>query len=160
MRRRGGPDPSPLSGILGAALPRGAEGRLALPEIRSAWPEIVGKALAERTFAEDLRDGVLAIRADGPASAQMASMRGGSIASELSRRFGVPVESVRVTTGRIQRPRPARRTASAAPRVRPPAEEVERNYAEIRRKFPEGCEAAARRLASLMAVYGRRFPRA
>ncbi len=158
MRRRGGPDPSHLSGLVRSALPKGAEERLALPEIRRIWAEIVGNALAKRTFVEDFYRGLVTARADSPASAKMISMRAGSIARELSKRSGMEVLSVKVTPGKISGGTPSVRRAHAPFRITPPREEVERCFEEVKDAFSPEKESVARRLASLMAVFRRRFP--
>ncbi|NLM71830.1 MAG: DUF721 domain-containing protein [Synergistaceae bacterium] len=157
-RRRGGPDPRPLSGIVRSALPKGSEERLFLPELRRIWAEIVGDALARRTFVEDFHRGVVTARADGPASAKMVSMRGASIARELSGRTGMKVDRVSVATGRITRAAAKRRGAQPPSRISPTKEEVDECFEEVRGSFSREGEMVARRLASLMALFRKRFP--
>ncbi len=158
MRRRwskGGP--SKVEGLLRGVLPRQAEEKLALPELRKAWAEIVGSALAAKTYVEDIDEGAVLAKAESPAAAKMISMRAGSLARELSKRTGISVASVRVVPCKAShRPSPRRKEENI--RIIPPKEEVERNFEAVREKFSPERETLARRLASLMAVFQRRFP--
>ena len=156
-RRRSRRDPSKVGGLLRGVLPRQAEERLALPELRKVWAEIVGGALAAKTYAEDIDEGALLVKAESPAAAKMISMRAGSLARELSRRTGISVTSVKVVPGKAShRPSPSRKEEPF--RVVPPKELVERNFEEVKEKFSPERETLARRFASLMALFQKRFP--
>ncbi len=158
MRRRwsrGGA--AKLNGILRMVLPKQAEEKLALPDIRAVFAEIVGSALASKTFVEDLDEGVLLVKASTPAAAKMISMRGGTLARELSKRTGFPIESLKVVPGRASK-RPSGGRRAEPTKVSPPKEDVERNFEEVRGKFTPEREQLALRLASLKALFQKRFP--
>ena len=156
-RRRSSRDPSKVDGLLRGVLPRQAEEKFALPELRKVWAGIVGGALAAKTYADDLDQGVLLVKAESPAAAKMISMRAGSLARELTRRTGLSVTSVKVVPGKAAH-NPVPRRKEEPYRVVPPKELVERNFEEVKEKFSPERERLARRFASLMALFQKRFP--
>jgi hypothetical protein len=102
---------------------------------------------------------VLIVKASSPAVAKVISMKGASLAREITKRTGISVTGVRVAVGKASHPpRPSVRTDNAPTRIVPPLQEVERNLEEIKDSFSPEKEAIAKRLASLMAIFKRRFP--
>lgn len=88
----------------------GATGRLGIPSpeatgrVWSAWPEIVGPAVAAHAEPTSLREGVLRVRADSPAWATEIGYLVEEIRSRVNAATGrALVSEVRVWTG----PRPA-----------------------------------------------------
>ncbi len=68
--------PGPVAALLDLVMPRGAEEKLALPELRDKWAAAVGPTLAKKTWPDDMEKGVLLVKADSPSSAKALSMRG------------------------------------------------------------------------------------
>lgn len=104
QRRRG--EPTPLAETLDAVrreLGLGDPGQF--ETIRSGWSEAVGSALAERSRALDLRDGVLRIRADDAVAATELRYRATEIQAWAERVApGCGVAKVRVSLARTDRP--------------------------------------------------------
>ena len=159
MRRWSSGHPSELGGLIRMVLPRQAEEKLALPNVREAWGDVVGRALATRTCVEDLEEGVLFVRAESSAAAKRVSMGAASYAEALSKKTGFPVQSVKVATGRATPRTPSVPPKPPSPLPPPPVEEVERRFEEVKEMFSQEAEPTARSLASLMVVYKKRFPR-
>ena len=130
---------------------------MALSELRRRWDEVAGPLLAKKSFPWDIEKGELFIRSDSPSSAKSMSMRGASLARQAALISGVKITSVRVAVGRIA---PAvRKSPQRVPaQVRVRKEDVDAAMDEIRGKFSPERQDAARRLASLMALYKARFP--
>ncbi|MGI6783191.1 MAG: DciA family protein [Aminivibrio sp.] len=153
-KTRSGPEAA--AALLASVMPPGAEEKLALPELRRKWEEVAGPLLAKKSYVEDIEKGELFIRADSPSSAKSLSMRGASLAREAARVGGVRVTSVRVAVGKTAPPhRKGPGKASSPVRVR--KEDVDAALEEVKDKFSPERQDAARRLASLMALYRTRF---
>lgn len=67
---------------------------LSLSELRSNWPKIVGN-LHKHTTVEEIKEGVLVIKADRPVYAQEIQLHQRSILHQLEK-FGIPVKSLKV----------------------------------------------------------------
>jgi predicted nucleic acid-binding Zn ribbon protein len=102
--------PGPVAALLDLVMPRGAEEKLALPELRDKWAAAVGPTLAKKTWPDDMEKGVLLVKADSPSSAKALSMRGASVAREASKITGVKVTALKVVVGK----------ASSSPRAGSP----------------------------------------
>ena len=147
-----------VGALLRRVLPRGAEEKLALPELRKEWHALAGAVLGKKTLPLDLDKGVLLVSAESPAAAKSLSMRAGTVAKAASARTGLTILSLKVIVG----------NATAAPKriilsprrgkITPAREEVQKALEEVRGKFSPDREQIARRLASLMALYRARFP--
>lgn len=150
--------PAKVEALLRRALPPRAGEKLALPDIRKEWTSLVGSAVASKSYPDNLDEGVLFVKASSPAAAKVISMKGASLAREITKRTGISVSGVRVMIGRVSSPRISDRHGKEPSRIVPPRQEVERNLEEIRESFSPEKEAVAKRLASLMALFQRRFP--
>lgn len=151
--------PGPVASLLNRVMPRGAEEKLALPELRKKWETAVGPVLGKKTFPDDMEKGVLLVKADSPSSAKALSMRGASVAREASEITGLQISAVKVVVGS---PSPSPGTAKAkkrvSSRVKPRKEDVDRAFEEVKDKFAPERENLARRFASLMTLFRMRFP--
>ncbi len=155
---RGKKDFDRVGALLRRVLPRGAEEKLALPDLRKEWEALAGAVLGKKTLPLDIEKGVLLVCAESPAAAKSLSMRAGTVAKAASAMTGLTILSLKVVVGKtaaapkkILRPR-------HKGKITPPREEVHKALEEIRSKFSPEREQVARRLASLMALYRARFP--
>lgn len=149
--------PGPVAALLDLVMPRGAEEKLALPELRDKWAAAVGPTLAKKTWPDDMEKGVLLVKADSPSSAKALSMRGASVAREASKITGVKVTALKVVVGKTSPPPRAGKPRKPT-LVKPKKEDVDRAFEEVKEKFSPERENLARRFASLMTLYRMRFP--
>lgn len=149
--------PGSVAALLRMALPKGAEEKLALPEIRKKWEIIVGPILAKKTLPDDVDKGVLLVKAESPSAAKVLSMRGASVARAASKHTGLPITSIRVMVGKSS-PLPTAPSRKISSRVVPRKEDVDRTFEEMKQNFSPEREQLARRFASLMTLYRMRFP--
>lgn len=157
--RRGKGIPGPVGALLDRVMPRGAEERIALPELKKMWGAAVGPVLAKKTFPEDIEKGVLLVKADSPSSAKAISMRGASVAREAARITGVGIDSIKVVVGNpVRSPSRGSVKRKIPSLVKPKKEDVDRAFEEVKAKFSPDRENLARRFASLMTLYRMRFP--
>ena len=84
--------PTPVGALLTAALPRLADGLLALT-IRREWPSLVGPQISHRARPGDLRAGTLTVVADNSPWLQELTLRERELLSSLQGRYGA--ESIR-----------------------------------------------------------------
>lgn len=155
--RRSNPSPVSIGRTLRRALPEGGEEKLALSGIRSAWESIAGPTLGGKSFPEDLEKGVLCVIAQSAPAAKAISMRSASIARAAASQAGIPVASLKVRVGKVPGIRHQAGSSSSGMKLSPPREDVERNFEAVKHKFPPGREDLARRFASLMALFQKRF---
>jgi hypothetical protein len=146
----------PASSVIKGALTPEVRKGLALAAIASAWPEVVGEKLARHTAPESVEKNVLTVVASTPAYAQEISMRGGTVARSIEKRWGVEITSVKARVGRMPVKR-APRARGKKQGVRVPQEAVESSRKDIE-NIP-GRDDAKSALARLMALYRTRFAR-
>lgn len=99
-------EPRPIADALGAVrrdLGLGRPGGLAA--LGAAWAQLVGPALAAHTRPRAVRDGVLAIVADGPAWAGQLRYLDRVLVERIATEVpGVEVREVRVSVGPLRSP--------------------------------------------------------
>jgi len=146
----------PAKSVLDEALTPEIRRGLAVAAMASAWAEIVGEKLAGRTAPESIEKTVLTVVASNGAFAQEISMRGGSIAREITSRWGIEVTSVKARVGHLPRKKGRGRTGTRRKAtIRVPEEALEASREEVHKTV--GREDAETALARLMAVYRTRF---
>lgn len=129
---------------------------LAVAAMAAAWAEIVGEKIAGRTAPESIEKTVLTVVAANGAFAQEVSMRGGSIAREIEKRWGVEITSVKARVGRLPRNTGKRaKGRNTGGKVRVPERALEASRKEIEKTV--GRDDAEAALARLMALYRTRF---
>ncbi len=107
--------PHRVGDLLTAAVPALAE-RMLVGDLQRQWADIVGAALARRSWPAALEHGTLEIRADNSPWLAELQLRRGEIVDTLQRRYGRSVLSLRVAVGARPTPPPAAApSGSAAP---------------------------------------------
>ncbi|MGC9372181.1 MAG: DUF721 domain-containing protein [Thermovirgaceae bacterium] len=146
----------PAKSVMEEALTPEIRRGLAVAGMASAWDGIVGEKLARRTAPEKIEKTVLTVVAVDGAFAQEISMRGGSIAREITKRWGIEVTSVKVRVGRLPGKKGGRKPAKKQKgAIRVPEKTVKASRSEI--DSTVGREDAEAALARLMALYRTRF---
>ena len=147
-----------VGALLQRVLPRGAEEKLALPDLRKEWEVIAGTVLGKKSLPLEIDKGVLLVSAETPAAAKALSMRAGTLAKKVSAMTGLNILSLKVIVGNISAPPKKIVLSPRRGKITPAREEVQKALEEVRGKFSPDREQIARRLASLMALYRARFP--
>ncbi len=147
-----------VGALLQRVLPRGAEEKLALPELRKEWEVLAGAVLGKKTLPLDIEKGILLVSAQTPAAAKALSMRAGTVAKKASAMTGLSILSLKVIVGNITEAPKKITLPSRRGKITPAREDVQKALEEVRGKFTPEREQVARRLASLMAFYRARFP--
>ena len=147
-----------VGALLQRVLPRGAEEKLALPELRREWETLAGSILGKKTLPLDIEKGVLLVSAESPAAAKSLSMRAGTVAKAASAMTGLSILSLKVVVGNTTAPAKKTILSPRRGKITLSREEVEKALEEVQSKFSPEREQVARRLASLMALYRARFP--
>jgi hypothetical protein len=98
--------PHRVGDLLTAAVPALAE-RMLVGDLQRQWADIVGAALARRSWPAALERGALEIRADNSPWLSELQLRSGEILDALRRRHGRSVLSLRFALGARPTARPA-----------------------------------------------------
>ena len=107
--------PHRVGDLLTAAVPALAD-RMLVGDLQRQWGDLVGSALARRSWPAALEHGTLEIRADNSPWLSELQLRGAEILDALRRRHGRSVLSVRFAIGaRPASPPPAVPSGSVAP---------------------------------------------
>lgn len=148
----------PAKSVMEEALTPEIRRGLAVAGMASAWDGIVGEKLARRTAPEKIEKTTLTVVAADGAFAQEISMRGGTIARQITKRWGIEITSVKVRVGRLPGNRGRRKSGKKQKgAVRVPEKIVEASRSEI--DSTVGRKDAEDALARLMALYRTRFAR-
>jgi predicted nucleic acid-binding Zn ribbon protein len=98
MKRKGPSDPKPLGDLLQTLVAgRGWHDKMALGELRRAWPQIVGEHVSARSRPIALSRGTLTVRAEGGAWAAELTLLGTALAAKADAFLGGDGRVARVT---------------------------------------------------------------
>ncbi|GEM_PF-291902 len=153
-RKRSNQGVSRVGSLLMSSLSREQSMMLLFADLCSRWGEVVGPKLAGRSSPGSIQDGTLTVVVSEPILSQEITMRGGDIASRISRGWGLDVSGVSVKVGRTRRRSPEKRSPKReALKIGP--EEVKSCLEKVRPVIPR--DDVASDLARLMALYKKRF---
>jgi hypothetical protein len=127
MKRRPPSKPVPVSGLLAVVLRRaGLDATLRMVELVRCWSTVVGPQMAQRTWLEALREGVLVVATDHPIWKQELLFRQGEILKRAALILGdaKPTELTTVL-------RPARATAAVTCSAGAEAQEFGRRISRL-----------------------------
>ncbi|MCF4150994.1 DUF721 domain-containing protein [Dethiosulfovibrio sp. F2B] len=151
-RRRSRPEL--LRGLLSGRLPPGLSTALSISEVDKEWSSIVGSVLGRKSRPVSLDRGTLVVACESPGVAKMISMKAGTVASSVEKRWRLGVKSVRAVVARIEAKRDIPESKPA--RIIPSERSVKACLSYTSDKIDR--EDVAEALARLMATYMKRFP--
>lgn len=144
LRRRKAPEP--IANTLGAIIDRlDSEGHFAIVRLVSAWPEVVGEAIARRTEVVGLKFRSAVVKVSGAMWIQELNLLKPQILERLRARVGDDaIRDLRFVQGRLSRRQPRTRLHPVARAPRRAIELPELEDPELRRAFESLIEAWGR----------------
>ncbi|HZO81502.1 MAG TPA: DUF721 domain-containing protein [Candidatus Binataceae bacterium] len=144
LRKRKAPEP--IASTLGALIDRlDSEGHFAIVRLISAWPEVVGEAVARRTEIVGLKFHTAVVKVSGAMWIQELNLLKPQILDRLRARIGDDaVRDLRFVQGRLSRRQPRTRLRPVPRAPRRAIELPELKDPELRRAFESLIEAWGR----------------
>ncbi|PIE55331.1 MAG: hypothetical protein CSA35_02585 [Dethiosulfovibrio peptidovorans] len=128
---------------------------MTMSEVCHLWPSVVGVSLGNKSYPASLEDGVLVVTCQTPGVAKVINMKGGTVTSEIRRRWGLNVTRLRVDLGSFVRTVQPSQSPSFK-MIYPSQESIKTYFNSTSKKIDR--RDVAQSLACLMAVYALRFP--